>query len=60
MQFEYDAAGELVRHQDYGRVLTLFTRNARWQVTQRTDPGGYTLRYEYDPLGNRTAEHTLT
>jgi RHS repeat-associated protein len=53
-RFEYDAAGLPIMHVGIGERIRRWTRNARGQVVEATDPAERRLHYRYDSEGRLT------
>jgi RHS repeat-associated protein len=63
VRYEYDAAGRLVLRQKTRLSRKPDTWHYTWNAEDRLvacrTPDGITWRYEYDPLGRRTAKHRI-
>jgi RHS repeat-associated protein len=63
IRYEYDAAGRMVLRQKTRLSRKPDTWHYTWDAENRLTacrtPDGVTWRYEYDPLGRRTAKHRM-
>ncbi|WP_225805340.1 DUF6531 domain-containing protein, partial [Streptomyces sp. NK15101] len=63
IRYEYDAAGRMVLRQKSRLSRKPDTWHYTWDAENRLTacrtPDGVTWRYEYDPLGRRTAKHRM-